>query len=221
MSLNETPSSSRIHIGIFGCRNAGKSSLINALTGQNLAVVSASPGTTTDPVTKAMELLPLGPVALIDTAGIDDAGELGALRVEKTRQVLRRADLALLVVDGETGRTPFDRELAQELDNRKIPFLEVFTKGDRVPPERRAPGFWVSAATGENVTELKNALAALKPADPPAPPLAVDLVPPGGVAVLVVPIDCVPDCSFEPPPLELAAEPPPNVNAPAPLSTHT
>jgi len=189
MSLNETPSSSRVHIGIFGCRNAGKSSLINALTGQDLAVVSAAPGTTTDPVTKAMELLPLGPVALIDTAGIDDAGELGALRVEKTRQVLRRADLALLVVDGETGRTPFDRELAEELDRRKIPYLEVYTKGDRVAPERRASGFWVSAATGENITELKDALAALKPADPPAPPLAADLVPPGGVAVLVVPID--------------------------------
>ena len=120
MGLNDTPKSDRIHIGIFGKRNAGKSSIINAITSQNLAVVSKVKGTTTDPVQKAMELLPLGPVMIIDTPGIDDEGELGKMRVEKSYQVLNKTDIALLVVDGNVGLTQCDKDLIEEIKKRKL-----------------------------------------------------------------------------------------------------
>ena len=125
MSLNATPASERIHIGIFGKRNAGKSSLINALTGQNLAIVSDVRGTTTDPVFKAMELLPLGPVVMIDTPGLDDTGELGKLRIQKAYQVLNKTDIAVLVVDGTTGITPQDNAILTRIQDKKIPLLLV------------------------------------------------------------------------------------------------
>ena len=128
MSLNSTPSSERTHIGIFGRRNAGKSSLINALTGQNLAIVSDVRGTTTDPVFKAMELLPLGPVVMIDTPGLDDTGELGKLRIQKAYQVLNKTDIAVLVVDGTTGITPQDNAILTRIQDKKIPLLLVLNK---------------------------------------------------------------------------------------------
>lgn len=188
MSMNETPAANRVHIGIFGCRNAGKSSLINALTGQSLAVVSDTPGTTTDPVSKAMELLPLGPVVLIDTAGLDDSGELGDLRTAKTREVLRRTDIALLAVDGARGRSPWDEALEQEIRKMGIPCITVFTHSDLAAEKDRAPGFWVSAVTGENIHGLKEQLARMKTLEP-AQPLVKDLVSPGDVVILVVPVD--------------------------------
>ena len=126
MSLNNTPSSERTHIGIFGRRNAGKSSLINALTGQNLAIVSDVRGTTTDPVFKAMELLPLGPVVMIDTPGLDDTGELGKLRIQKAYQVLNKTDIAVLVVDGTTGITPQDNAILTRIQDKKIPLQLIW-----------------------------------------------------------------------------------------------
>ena len=126
MSLNQTPSADRVHIGLFGRRNAGKSSLINALTGQNIAVVSDVLGTTTDPVLKAMELLPLGPVMIIDTPGLDDEGELGMLRVKKANQIVNKTDLALVVVDSLSGKTRFEEELIEKLENKKITFIVVY-----------------------------------------------------------------------------------------------
>lgn len=123
MGLNDTPKSDRIHIGIFGKRNAGKSSIINAITSQNLAVVSKVKGTTTDPVQKAMELLPLGPVMIIDTPGIDDEGELGKMRVEKSYQVLNKTDIALLVVDGNVGLTQCDKDLIEEIKRENFLIL--------------------------------------------------------------------------------------------------
>ena len=188
MSMNETPSGSRIQIGIFGCRNAGKSSLINALTGQALAVVSDTPGTTTDPVAKAMELLPLGPVVLIDTPGIDDTGALGELRIGKSREILRRVDMAILAVEGKRQITGPDQELEKEFGRLGIPYLVVFTHGDEVSAEERGSGFWVSSRTGENIQELKEKLAGLKTPET-ARPLVSDLVSAGDIAVLVVPVD--------------------------------
>ena len=130
MSMNHTPSGERIHIGIFGRRNAGKSSIINALTGQNLAIVSDVQGTTTDPVLKAMELLPLGPVVMIDTPGLDDEGDLGALRVRKAYQMLNKSDIALLVVDGSIGVTSEDRQILERIQEKKIPYAVIFNKSD-------------------------------------------------------------------------------------------
>jgi small GTP-binding protein len=130
MSLNDTPSSERIHIGFFGMRNAGKSSIVNAVTGQDLAIVSAKKGTTTDPVYKTMELLPLGPVVIIDTPGFDDTGELGTLRIRKTRQVLNKTDIAILVVDANVGLSVSDKEILQLIQAKKIPYLIVFNKSD-------------------------------------------------------------------------------------------
>lgn len=188
MSMNEAPAGVRLHIGIFGRRNAGKSSLINALTGQSLAVVSDTPGTTTDPVSKAMELLPLGPVVLIDTPGMDDEGELGWLRVSKAQEVLRRTELAVLAVDGVCGRGAYEEELEAGFRKRGIPFLTVFTHSDRVAEKDRVPGLWVSAVTGENIHELKEAIARLKSPEA-VRPLVSDLVSPGDTVVLVVPVD--------------------------------
>ena len=133
MSLNTTPSAERTHIGIFGKRNAGKSSVINALTGQNLAIVSDVKGTTTDPVLKAMELLPLGPVVMIDTPGLDDEGELGTLRIQKAYQILNKTDIALLVVDATEGMTAEDTAILKRIKDKKIPFAVVLNKADLLP----------------------------------------------------------------------------------------
>lgn len=188
MGLNSTPSAERIHIGIFGKRNAGKSSLINAIAGQRLAIVSEVKGTTTDPVQKAMELLPLGPVVLIDTPGLDDEGELGALRVEKSGQVLRKADLALLVVDASLGMSPEDVSLEEELKERQIPYLLVYNKCDLAGSREAEHGIYVSAATGEGIEELKERLAGLRPREQEKQ-LVADLLKPLDLVVLVVPID--------------------------------
>ena len=133
MSLNNTPSAERLHIGIFGRRNAGKSSVINALTGQNLAIVSDIKGTTTDPVLKAMELLPLGPVVMIDTPGLDDTGDLGALRIQKAYQVLNKTDIAILVADGTIGMTAEDRSILERIKAKSIPYVIVMNKADLTP----------------------------------------------------------------------------------------
>ena len=137
MSLNNTPSSERIHIGIFGRRNAGKSSIINALTGQSLAIVSDVKGTTTDPVLKAMELLPLGPVVMIDTPGLDDEGELGKLRIQKAYQILNKTDIAVLVVDGTAGMTQEDAAILERIKQKEIPYLVVLNKADLVPEHEK------------------------------------------------------------------------------------
>lgn len=192
MSLNETPASDRVHIGIFGRRNAGKSSLINALTGQNLAIVSDIEGTTTDPVSKAMELLPLGPVVLIDTPGIDDEGPLGALRVQKSYQVLNKTDLALLVTDAGSGLTREDRALLEEIRKKEIPYVIAYNKSDlaeKVCPREEGPGIAVSAATGEQIRELKELLAAQRPGEEKPRRIIGDLLEPGDLVLLVVPID--------------------------------
>ncbi|MGN1317558.1 MAG: GTPase, partial [Lachnospirales bacterium] len=166
MGLNDTPKSDRIHIGIFGKRNAGKSSIINAITGQNLAVVSDIKGTTTDPVQKAMELLPLGPVMIIDTPGIDDSGELGSKRIEKSYQVLNKTDIAILVVDGNIGLTKNDEDLIEVIKDKKLPYIIVFNKSDEVKEKTDIPNsIWVSAKTGENIWELKEAISKLVPSD--------------------------------------------------------
>lgn len=191
MSLNETASGERIHIGFFGKRNAGKSSLVNAVTGQELSVVSEIKGTTTDPVRKAMELLPLGPVVIIDTAGIDDEGELGQQRVRKAMRILDETDLAVLVVDGTQGISEEDRELEALFKARKKPYLVAVNKSDLVL-KRELKGenlVYVSASTGENVTELKERLGAFaKKAEGPKL-IATDLLKEKGTAVLVIPID--------------------------------
>ena len=240
--MNQTPAAERVHIAFFGCRNAGKSSLVNALTGQSLSVVSPQAGTTTDPVYKTMELLPLGPVVIIDTPGADDEGSLGDLRVEKTQEVLRRTDLAVLVVDGTVGLRAADRRLLAEFSTRGIPYLLVANKSDLAgqpedsgqdsgasaghlanagsgqasgtssgmpgasadPPENAASGkasdsfaglpenaVSVSAKTREGIEKLKEQIAALLPsaAGRTGPRLVADLLEPGDLIVLVVPID--------------------------------
>ena len=184
MSMNQTPSGERTHIGFFGRRNAGKSSLVNAVTGQELAVVSDVKGTTTDPVTKAMELLPLGPVLIIDTPGFDDEGALGEKRVKKTRQILDKTDIAVLVVDASEGMKECDRELLAMFEEKKIPHLVVYNKCDL----QKADGICVSALTGDGIHEVKEKIAALKPADN-GRRIISDKLKPGDFAVLVVPID--------------------------------
>lgn len=195
MSLTTTPSGERIHISLFGCRNAGKSSLINALTGQKLAIVSDYKGTTTDPVSKAMELLPLGPVLLTDTPGLDDVGELGAMRMEKTWQVLGKTDIAILVVDASQGLNEEDHALLARLKEQKLPRLVVMNQCDRLPENAPRPSLegeetlWVSAATGENIHELKEAIARLKPDAARERHIVADLLSPCDRVVLVTPID--------------------------------
>ena len=199
MGMNQTPSSERVHIGLFGKRNAGKSSVINAVTNQDIAIVSAVRGTTTDPVYKSMELLPLGPVMLIDTPGLDDEGELGALRVQKGLDVLRKTDIALLIVDGTAGMSWEDERLEEELKKRGLPYLVVFNKWDLVqeksageensgaePEDERH--IRVSARTGEGIQELKERLARMVPAGKEKR-LVGDLLEPQDLVVLVVPID--------------------------------
>lgn len=199
MSLNTTPSGERTHIGIFGRRNAGKSSLINAITNQSLAIVSEQKGTTTDPVYKAMELLPLGPVMLIDTPGIDDEGDLGALRIEKAYQVLHKCDIALLVVDAAVGISEEDKRLWQEITARKLPSLLVLNKAETLSEMQQALTtmaalkltkhcFLVSTKTKRNINELKEAIAALQPHETPRQ-LIGDLISAGDIVVLVTPID--------------------------------
>ncbi|CDC21507.1 hydrogenase maturation GTPase HydF [Eubacterium sp. CAG:274] len=190
MGLNDTPKSDRIHIGIFGKRNAGKSSIINAITSQNLAVVSKVKGTTTDPVQKAMELLPLGPVMIIDTPGIDDEGELGKMRVEKSYQVLNKTDIALLVVDGNVGLTQCDKDLIEEIKKRKLPYLIILNKSDEVCNRYDIENsIWVSAETNENIWELKESLSKLVPNENMTLKIIGDLLDPEDIVVLVVPID--------------------------------
>ena len=189
MSLNETPSGERTHIGFFGARNAGKSSLVNAVTGQELAVVSDVKGTTTDPVRKAMELLPLGPVVIIDTPGFDDEGALGLERVKKTREILRTCDIAVLVVDAGTGMKDTDRELETLIREREIPSLTVWNKTDLAAAQPAPEGTAeASSLTGAGITELKERLARLMP-EKEERKLAGDLVSAGDLCVLVCPID--------------------------------
>ena len=194
MSLNNTPASERIHISLFGKRNAGKSSLINALTGQNLAIVSEIKGTTTDPVLKSMELLPLGPVVIIDTPGLDDEGTLGELRVQKAYQILNKTDIALLVVDATVGMTKEDNRILQTIRKKQIPHLIVMNKTDLLSTDTSrdfsAPDIvWVSAANYENIHQLKERIAALAPAEDASRHIVQDLIAPGDFVVLVVPID--------------------------------
>lgn len=184
MSLNATPSAERIHIGFFGRTNAGKSSVVNKVTGQDLAIVSDVSGTTTDPVSKAMELLPLGPVVIIDTPGFDDESYLGALRMEKTKKVLAKCDVAVLVVDATVGLTDTDRQLIKLFEEKSINYITVYNKCDL----KRADGFCVSAETGEGINELKEKIAQLAPKEKEQK-LVSDLIDEGDVVVLVTPID--------------------------------
>ena len=185
MSMNATPSSARVHIGIFGRRNAGKSSLMNALTGQELSIVSEHLGTTTDPVSKSMELLPMGPVVIFDTPGLDDVGDLGALRVRKAAQVLNKTDVALVVIDPTVGLAEEETALIAKIEQKKIPYIVVYNKSDIATAPDGA--IRVSAATGAGINELKECIASLKMPEPPR--LLEGLCAPGDVCVLVTPID--------------------------------
>ena len=197
MGMNQTPASERVHISFFGKRNAGKSSVINAVTGQDLAIVSSVMGTTTDPVYKTMELLPLGPVMVIDTPGIDDEGELGALRVRKSYQVLNKTDIAILVIDSTAGKGEEELELIHRFHKKGIPYLIVYNKIDLLSTEKiknlamsvRAGEVLVSASDGMNIQELKEKIASLKPEDTHKYPLIQDLIDPLDLVILVVPID--------------------------------
>ncbi len=191
MSLNDTPTGDRVHIGFFGRRNAGKSSIVNAVTGQELSVVSETRGTTTDPVSKAMELLPMGPVTIIDTPGFDDEGALGEKRVQRTRQVLNRTDVAVLVVDGRTGMQECDRQLIDLFRQKNIPYVVAWNKSDLMAEDTECPedALRVSAKTGENIFALKERIAHLGNAEDPKLQLVGDLIAPGQLAVLVIPID--------------------------------
>lgn len=197
MGMNQTPASERVHISFFGKRNAGKSSVINAVTGQDLAIVSSVMGTTTDPVYKTMELLPLGPIMVIDTPGIDDEGELGALRVRKSYQVLNKTDIAILVIDSTAGKGEEELELIHRFHKKGIPYLIVYNKIDLLSTEKikdlamsvRAGEVLVSASDGMNIQELKEKIASLKPEDTHKYPLIQDLIEPLDLVILVVPID--------------------------------
>lgn len=185
MSMNATPSSARVHIGIFGRRNAGKSSLMNALTGQELSIVSEHLGTTTDPVSKSMELLPMGPVVIFDTPGLDDVGDLGTLRVRKAAQVLNKTDVALVVIDPTVGIAEEETALIAKIEQKKIPYIVVYNKSDIATAPDGAIS--VSTATGAGINELKERIASLKMPEPPR--LLEGLCAPGDVCVLVTPID--------------------------------
>ena len=197
MGMNQTPASERVHVSFFGKRNAGKSSIINAVTGQDLAIVSSVMGTTTDPVYKTMELLPLGPVMVIDTPGIDDEGELGALRIRKSYQVLNKTDIAILVIDSTAGKGEEELELIHRFHKKGIPYLIVYNKIDLLSTEKikdlamsvRAGEVLVSASDGMNIQELKEKIASLKPEDTHKYPLIQDLIDPLDLVILVVPID--------------------------------
>ena len=188
MSMNDTPAAERVHIGFFGRRNAGKSSLVNAVTGQQLSVVSEVKGTTTDPVQKAMELLPMGPVVIIDTPGFDDEGQLGELRVRQTKRTLNRVDCAVLVVDGTVGKTAIDQQIIALLVEKKIPYVVAYNKTD-LGAAAEDDGLAVSALTGQGIWELKERIARLLPTGDRTGKLVGDLVQPGDFLILVVPID--------------------------------
>ena len=191
MTMNQTPSANRVHIAFFGRRNAGKSSLLNAVTGQSIAVVSQVLGTTTDPVQKSMELLPLGPVVMIDTPGFDDEGELGSLRVQKAKQVLAKTDVAVLVAEAGKPLGPVERELLELFRQRELPFLIARSKADlsgRDQTQAQDGEIYVSAQSGQGIVELKERLAALGRRES-EPRLVGDLLRPGQLAVLVTPID--------------------------------
>ena len=205
--LNNTPSANRVHIAFFGRRNAGKSSLVNAVTGQNLAIVSDVRGTTTDPVSKAMELLPLGPVVIIDTPGIDDEGELGGLRVKRSYQVLNKTDVAILVVDACLGIQPEDKALLERIRLKEIPYLVVFTKADLagglpdggidggkdgaapIAAPASADSILVSSRTGTNIHELKERIASLAKNTAVEQKIISDLLTREDIVILVTPID--------------------------------
>ncbi|MEI3523680.1 MAG: [FeFe] hydrogenase H-cluster maturation GTPase HydF [Anaerotignum sp.] len=190
MGLQDTPSSERVQIGFFGCRNAGKSSLVNAVTNQEMAVVSPVKGTTTDPVTKAMELLPLGPVLIIDTPGIDDEGGLGAQRVKRTKQILNRIDCAILVVDSVAGETAADEELLNLFQEKQIPFLVAYNKSNlQMPVLSKENEVAVSALEKTGIEELKERIAALGKENQKERMLVRDLVKAEDLVVLVTPID--------------------------------
>lgn len=202
MGLNDTPMGERKHIAFFGCRNAGKSSLINAVTNQQLSIVSDVAGTTTDPVYKAMELLPAGPVVVIDTPGLDDVGELGEMRIKKTEEVIRKTDLAVLVVDASVGMNDKDKEILELIRNRNIPYIIALNKTDLLPGDGATAGanianadndndnrISVSALQNQGIDALKERIAALINASETEKVLVGDLINPGDVVVLVVPID--------------------------------
>lgn len=191
MGLNDTPSANRVHIGFFGRRNAGKSSVVNAVTGQELAVVSDTKGTTTDPVYKSMELLPIGPVMIIDTPGFDDEGELGELRVRKTKQVLNKTDVAVLIVDAAEGKKQCDEELIGLFQKKEIPYIVVYNKSDLLDEkEKQKEGeIYVSALKGTGIYELKEYIGKSVHTDDTKLRIVGDLVRPFDFVILVVPID--------------------------------
>lgn len=190
-TLNQTPSAGRLHISFFGCRNAGKSSVVNAVTGQELSIVSDIKGTTTDPVTKSMELLPLGPVVIIDTPGIDDVGELGELRVKRTKRILNKTDIAVLVVDATAGPTTADQELITLFREKELPYLIVYNKSDLISPipDAGEHEIWVSALKKTNIQELKERLGHLIQTDTMTKKLVGHLLKPLDTVILVCPID--------------------------------
>lgn len=199
MSLNESPRSVRVHIAIFGRRNAGKSSIINAITGQNIAIVSNVEGTTTDPVYKSMEILPIGPCVIIDTAGLDDEGRLGELRREKTIEVLNKTDISLLVIDSTVGITDYDKYIMKQINDKKLPVILVLNKIDilnvdedyinNIKKEFNMPVVCVSAVTSEGIKGLKNQIINVLPKDEDKFKIIGDLIKPGDFVVLVTPID--------------------------------
>lgn len=191
MSLNDTPSANRIHIGFFGCRNAGKSSVVNAITGQELAVVSDVLGTTTDPVQKAMELLPLGPVMIIDTPGFDDVGKLGEKRIQKTKQILNRTDIAVLVVDAKKGFTATDKQLLALIQEKELPYLIIYNKSDLLEkiPKEEEHSIYISALEKIGIQECKEKLAHQISTEDMTLQIVGDLLNQGDLAVLVIPID--------------------------------
>lgn len=190
MGLNDTPSGERLHIGFFGVRNAGKSSLVNAVTNQKLSVVSDIKGTTTDPVYKSMELLPLGPVMIIDTPGFDDCGQLGELRIKKTKEILNRTDIAVLVTDASAGLTGTDRELISLFAAREIPYITVYNKSDIAPKsDLKSNEISVSALDKTNINQLKELIGTLVKTESEKLKIVGDLIQPNDFVILVVPID--------------------------------
>ena len=189
MSLMETTSGERVHIGFFGLRNAGKSSVVNAVTGQELSVVSAHKGTTTDPVKKAMEILPLGPVVIIDTPGFDDDGDLGELRVKKTKETLSHTDVAVLIVDSALGLSETDRALISLFEEKKIPYIKAFNKCDLTAKREETDALYVSAMTGEGINALKDKIAELGGREKTEKYIVADILKLYDTVVLVIPID--------------------------------
>lgn len=189
MSLNKTPTSDRIHIGIFGKRNVGKSSIINSITNQEIAIVSDVKGTTTDPVYKSMEILPLGPVVIIDTPGIDDEGELGEMRVKKAIQVLNKTDIAILVIDSNIGLSNFENNLIEKFIEKKIPYIIVANKSDLYNGDKTNNFIYTSSKTGEGIKQLKEKITEKIPENEVEFPIIKDLIEPSDFIILVIPID--------------------------------